>query len=56
MKTVILWGFHPSYSKLPLKIGKYSAAEFKRREKEGWALEVCEEGERPTYLFSLITP
>jgi hypothetical protein len=47
---LVLWGFHPSYGNIPLKLEAYSAAAMKRRQREGWRCAAYAEGDEPTGL------
>jgi hypothetical protein len=47
---LVLWGFHPSYGKVPLKLEAYSGAAMKRRQREGWTCGVYAKGDAPTGL------
>jgi len=50
IKTLVLWGFHPAHGNTPLKLDNYSAAEQRRREKEGWTCAAYAVGDEPTGL------
>jgi hypothetical protein len=48
--SLVLWGFHPSYGNIPLKLEAYSATAMKRRQREGWKCAAYAEGDEPTGL------
>lgn len=50
-KTLILWGFHPSYcGGIPMRLEKYTRKAQERRQREGWTCAAYAEGDEPTGL------
>ncbi len=49
----ILWGLKLDVADSPIKLCEYCKAAFNSRKREGWALEVCDEGESPVHLVTL---
>lgn len=49
-QPLVLWGFHPSYGGIPLKLEPYTASAMKRRQREGWTCAAYAEGDEPTGL------
>jgi hypothetical protein len=49
-QPLVLWGFHPSYGGIPLKLEPYTASAMKRRQREGWTCAAYAQGDEPTGL------
>ncbi|MCB0247462.1 MAG: PLxRFG domain-containing protein [Anaerolineae bacterium] len=47
---LILWGYKPGTSDVPIKLGPFSKAEQSRREKDGWKTAAYAKGDEPTGL------